>query len=314
MTTLHCSRVYADINSSRPRDNSDILKFEVKWTTADLAIHEQLGKGTFGEVYKCKDTQNKRLYALKVLLKKDKTLTINREIMILENLQGCPNIVEFFGAIKELPFIGGPALVFQYINPSGYNHFVHHANRESIRFYMLQLLTAIEVCHSKGIMHRDIKPENILIDTRHRHLYLIDFGHADYYFPGKEYSIHVCTRYYKGPELLINFKQYDYSLDMWSFGCVLAELIFKCQVFFWGYTNEDQLTKIAQVMGTKAIIEYVAKNGVLMTPIIKRNIGNFARVSLKNFVNESNRRTATPLAVDLLKKLLVVDHRKRLSA
>lgn len=71
---------------------------------------------------------------------------------------------------------------------------------------MLQLLTAIEVCHSRGIMHRDIKPENILIDTRRRRLYLIDFGHADYYFPGKEYSIHVCTRYYKGPELLINFK------------------------------------------------------------------------------------------------------------
>nr|CDS31974.1 casein kinase ii subunit alpha [Hymenolepis microstoma] len=312
--TLHHSRVYADINFNRPRDDSDIYKFEVKWSTADLLIYEKLGKGTFGEVYKCRDTQNRRLCALKVLLKKHRILSFKREIMILESLQGCPNIIRYFGAIKELPNVGGPALVFQYVNPRGYNHFASHANTEDIRFYMLQLLRAIEVCHSKGIMHRDIKPENILLDTRRRCLYLIDFGHADYYFPGKEYSIRVCTRYYKGPELLINFKQYDYSLDMWSFGCVFAELIFNCQVFFFGHTNEDQLNKIARVLGTKAIIEYVVKTGVPMTPIIKDHIGNFARVSLKHFVNAHNQLTATPSALDLLKKLLVVNHWKRLSA
>lgn len=91
------------------------------------------------------------------------------------------------------------------MNPVGYGHFAQNANTRSIQHYMFQLLRAIEACHSSGIMHRDIKPENILIDNAKQHLFLIDFGHADYYFPGKEYSIHVCTRYYKGPELLINF-------------------------------------------------------------------------------------------------------------
>ncbi|VDO08449.1 unnamed protein product [Rodentolepis nana] len=314
MANLHRSRVYADINSNRPVDNSDILHFEVKWSEANFEIFEQLGKGTFGEVYKARNLHNDRIYALKVMLKKHRILSFNRETMILEELQGCPNIIKYIGAIKELPDLGGPVLVFQYVDPRGYDDFASHASPDEIRFYMFQLLKAIEACHSKGIMHRDVKPENILIEPRRRRLYLIDFGHADYYFPGKEYSIRVCTRYYKGPELLIDFKQYDYSLDLWSFGCVFAELIFKCQVFFWGRTNEDQLSKIAQVMGTKAIVKYVEKTGVQMTQIIKDHIGNFARVSLKRFVSAKNRRTATSLAVDLLKKLLVVEHWHRLSA
>jgi serine/threonine protein kinase len=64
---------------------------------------------------------------------------------------------------------------------------------------------------------------------------------------GEEYNVRVASRYFKGPELLVDFQQYDYSLDMWSLGCMFAGMIFKKEPFFHGHDNFDQLVKIAKV-------------------------------------------------------------------
>lgn len=93
-----------------------------------------------------------------------------------------------------------------------------------------QLLQALDFTHSKGIMHRDIKPANVLIDHKQRQLKLIDWGLADFYFPHKEYPVRVATRFYKGPELLCDIRDYDYSLDIWGVGCMLAAFLFRKQV------------------------------------------------------------------------------------
>src|SRR5271169_6763076 len=74
-------------------------------------------------------------------------------------------------------------------------------------------------------MHRDVKPHNVMIDHNKRTLRLIDWGLAEFYHPGTEYNVRVASRFYKGPELLVNFQEYDYSLDMWSLGCVLATMV-----------------------------------------------------------------------------------------
>lgn len=83
-------------------------------------------------------------------------------------------------------------------------------------------------------MHRDIKPANVLIDHKQRQLKLIDWGLADFYFPHKEYPVRVATRFYKGPELLCDIRDYDYSLDIWGVGCMLAAFLFRKQVRPWG--------------------------------------------------------------------------------
>ena len=83
-------------------------------------------------------------------------------------------------------------------------------------------------------MHRDIKPHNIVIDPNEGTLRLIDWGLAEFYHPQKAYNVRVATRYFKSPELLVDYKYYDYSLDLWSFGCLLAGLIFKKEPFFLG--------------------------------------------------------------------------------
>ncbi len=74
-------------------------------------------------------------------------------------------------------------------------------------------------------MHRDVKPQNIVVNHKMRQLRLIDWGLAEIYVPGTQYNVRVASRYFKGPELLIEYHYYHYSLDMWSFGCVFASLV-----------------------------------------------------------------------------------------
>lgn len=87
-----------------------------------------------------------------------------------------------------------------------------------IRYYIYEILLGLDYCHSLGIMHRDIKPHNVMIDHEQRQLRIIDWGLAEYYIPNKEYNVRVASRYYKGPELLVDDTLYNYSLDIWSLG------------------------------------------------------------------------------------------------
>ena len=128
-----------------------------------------------------------------------------------------------------------------------------------IRFYVHEILIALDFCHSNGVMHRDIKPHNIVIDHAARKLRLIDWGLAEFYHPGREYNVRVASRYFKGPELLVDFQEYDYALDMWSLGCMVAGMIFKKDPFFHGHDNYDQLVKIAKVLGTAQLNAYLKK-------------------------------------------------------
>jgi len=96
-------------------------------------------------------------------------------------------------------------------------------------------------------MHRDVKPHNVMIDHEQRKLRLIDWGLAEFYHANWEYNVRVASRYFKGPELLVDLQDYDYSLDMWSLGCMFAGMLFRKEPFFHGHDNHDQLVKIAKV-------------------------------------------------------------------
>jgi casein kinase II subunit alpha len=144
-----------------------------------------------------------------------------------------------------------------------------------IRYYIFQLLLALDCCHSKGIMHRDVKPHNVMIDHEKRQLRLIDWGLAEFYHPGTAYNVRVASRYFKGPELLVDYQTYDYSLDMWSLGCMFASMIFRKEPFFHGQDNYDQLVKIARVLGTDELFKYLEKYNIKLDKQFDKILGRY---------------------------------------
>ncbi|WVZ06161.1 hypothetical protein V8G54_019507 [Vigna mungo] len=104
----------------------------------------------------------------------------------------------------------------------------NHRQCSSPRAYRLATsgrFLALDYCHSQGVMHRDVKPHNVMIDHELRKLRLIDWGLAEFYHPGRDYNVCVASRYFKGPKLLIDLQEFDYSLDMWSLGCMFAGMV-----------------------------------------------------------------------------------------
>ena len=93
-----------------------------------------------------------------------------------------------------------------------------------------------------GITHRDVKPHNVMIDHEMKKLRLIDWGLAEFYHPSQEYNVRVASRYFKGPELLVDLQQYDYSLDLWSFGCMFASMVSYSYIYLIG-SNHETLKK-----------------------------------------------------------------------
>jgi casein kinase II subunit alpha len=152
-----------------------------------------------------------------------------------------------------------PCFVYEYMPTMETKLLIPTLDDFDIRLYLFKLLKALDYSHSHGIMHRDVKPLNIVINHAAKQLRLIDWGLADFYKPEQEYNVRVASRYYKGPELLVDDKLYHYSLDIWSTGCTMAGMIFRIDTFFKGSDNFDQLIRILKVLGEEDLQAYVKK-------------------------------------------------------
>lgn len=150
-----------------------------------------------------------------------------------------------------------------------------------------------------------------MIDHKLKKLRIIDWGLAEFYHQGEEYNVRVASRYFKGPELLVGYRTYDYSLDMWSLGCMFAGMIFKKEPFFQGNDNVDQLYKIIKVLGTAGFQKYISRYNINFSKEFLKEVGACSRKRWEKFINNKNKDYATELAIDLLDKLLIYDHGKR---
>jgi casein kinase II subunit alpha len=203
---------------------------------------------------------NRQKCVLKILkpVKLDK---IFREIKILQTLFGAPNIVKLLDVLRE-PVNKTPCFVYEYMPTKETKKLFHDLDDFHMRLFMYKLMEALDYAHSQGIIHRDVKPLNIVINLKTKQLRLIDWGLADFYKPETEYNVRVASRYYKGPELLVEDKLYHYSLDVWSAGCTMANMIFRIDTFFKGSDNVDQLVQIVKVLGTDELHQYINRYGI----------------------------------------------------
>ncbi|RZC11865.1 Casein kinase II subunit alpha-1 isoform B [Glycine soja] len=268
------ARVYTDVNVLRPKEYWDYESLTVQWGDQDdYEVVRKVGRGKYSEVFEGINVNSNERCIIKIL-KPVKKKKIKREIKILQNLCGGPNIVKLLDIVRD-QHSKTPSLIFEYVNSTDFKVLYPTLTDYDIRYYIYELLKAIDYCHSQGIMHRDVKPHNVMIDHELRKLRLIDWGLAEFYHPGKEYNVRVASRYFKGPELLVDLQDYDYSLDMWSLGCMFAGMIFRKEPFFYGHDNHDQLVKIAKVLGTDELNAYLNKYHLELDPQLDALVGRY---------------------------------------
>ncbi|KAF6118903.1 glycogen synthase kinase 3 beta [Phyllostomus discolor] len=222
-----------------------------------------IGNGSFGVVYQAKLCDSGELVAIKKVLQ-DKRFK-NRELQIMRKLDHC-NIVRlryFFyssGEKKDEVYLN---LVLDYVPETVYRVARHYSRAKQtlpviyVKLYMYQLFRSLAYIHSFGICHRDIKPQNLLLDPDTAVLKLCDFGSAKQLVRGEPNVSYICSRYYRAPELIFGATDYTSSIDVWSAGCVLAELLLG-QPIFPGDSGVDQLVEIIKVFRPRTPPEAIA--------------------------------------------------------
>ena len=160
-------------------------------------------------------------------------------------------------------------LVLEFVSETVYSisrrHQKHAMNLPLVlvKLYLYQLSRALAHIHTLGICHRDIKPQNLLVNPQTQELKLCDFGSAKALIPGEPNVSYICSRYYRAPELIFGSTDYTTAIDIWSQGCVGAELLLG-QPLFPGDSGVDQLVEIIKVLGTPTKEEIRSMNSNYM--------------------------------------------------
>ncbi|KAI8515275.1 cyclin-dependent kinase 5 [Branchiostoma belcheri] len=208
---------------------------------------EKIGEGTYGTVFKAKNKETHEIVALKRVRLDDDDEGVPssalREICLLKELKH-KNIVRLHDVLHSEKKL---TLVFEYCDQDLKKYFDSCSgdiDPETVKSFMYQLLRGLAFCHSHNVLHRDLKPQNLLIN-KNGELKLADFGLARAFgIPVRCYSAEVVTLWYRPPDVLFGAKLYSTSIDMWSAGCIFAELANAGRPLFPGNDVDDQLKRI----------------------------------------------------------------------
>lgn len=223
--------------------------------TISYMAENVVGTGSFGVVFQAKCVETGETVAIKKVLQ-DRRYK-NRELQLMRSMDH-PNVVRlkhcFYSTTsKDELFLN---LVMEYVPVTMYRVLKRHINANQrmpliyIKLYTYQIFRGLAYIHAvHGVCHRDVKPQNLLVDPVTHQVKLCDFGSAKVLVKGEANISYICSRYYRAPELIFGATEYTSSIDIWSAGCVIAELLLG-QPLFPGENAVDQLVEIIKVLGT----------------------------------------------------------------
>ncbi|XP_011499070.1 PREDICTED: mitogen-activated protein kinase 14B isoform X1 [Ceratosolen solmsi marchali] len=290
-------------------------KLEINKTEWEVPERYQMltpvGSGAYGQVCSAVDTTTGRKVAIKKLARPFQSAVhakrTYRELRMLKHMnhENIIGLLDVFHPCVSLEDFQNVYLV-THLMGADLNNIIRtqKLSDDHVQFLVYQILRGLKYIHSAGIIHRDLKPSNIAVNEDCE-LKILDFGLAR---PTEnEMTGYVATRWYRAPEIMLNWMHYNQTVDIWSVGCIMAEL-FTGRILFPGQDHMDHLTRVLVLCGTpteetwEKITSQEARNYIRSLPRLKKK--NFKEVF----------RGANPLAIELLELMLELDAEKRITA
>ncbi|EIM81748.1 Pkinase-domain-containing protein [Stereum hirsutum FP-91666 SS1] len=272
---------------------------------------EKLGEGTYATVFKGRSRTTNEIVALKEIhldAEEGTPSTAIREISLMKELKHI-NVLRLHDVIHTETKL---VLIFEYCERDLKKYMDQNGDHGAldpmtVRSFIYQLLMGTAYCHENRVLHRDLKPQNLLIN-RKGELKLGDFGLARAFgVPVNTFSNEVVTLWYRAPDVLLGSRTYSTSIDVWSCGCIFAEMISGVPLFR-GRDAQDQLVHIMRIIGTpedRTLRKMAAENPDLQIKQYPR----YPKLPFQQVLPKASLQ-----ACDLLDRLLQFDPAKRISA
>ncbi|KAK7313269.1 hypothetical protein VNO77_37897 [Canavalia gladiata] len=276
----------------------------------DLEVIEAIAEGGYGRVFRCRDVNTGRILAMKQIMifgvSQGVPSSVIREVSILQELNHI-NVVSLVKVtIENNKFIN---LVFEHLDCDLHNYIQDRRypnDAMTTKSFMYQILSAVAYCHSRKVLHRDLKPKNLLIDHSKKLIKLADFGLARKLGdPDMSHTDNVGTCWYRAPEILCDSGQYSSPVDLWSVGCVFAEMVMGKPLFRAMYCP-NELEAIFRVLGTPTEDTWP---GITQLMSHLRPYPKFSPMGIEAFVTGLERA-----GLNLLSMMLCLDPNKRITA
>ncbi|KAH8799159.1 osmotic sensitivity MAP kinase [Xylogone sp. PMI_703] len=267
---------------------------------------QPMGMGAFGLVCSAKDQRTGQNVAIKRVVKPFSTPVLSkrtyRELKLLKHLKH-ENVISltdiFISPLEDI------YLVTELLGTDLHRLLtLRPLEMKFIQYFLYQILRGLEYVHSAGVVHRDLKPSNILINEK-CDLKICDFGLAHRQDP--QITGYVSTRYYRAPEIMLTWRKYDVEVDIWSAGCIFAEML-EGKPLFPGKDHIDQFSIITELLGTPSddVIHTITSETTLR---FVQSLPKREKHPLKD-----KFKNVDPAAIDLLERMLVFDPKMRIKA
>ncbi|KAJ7077856.1 kinase-like protein [Mycena belliarum] len=226
----------------------------------------EMGSGAYGVVISAGDEITGETVAIKLVSRVFDKIQLAkralREITLLRHFTGHANITGLIDA-KMISPESNEIYIFMEPMEADLHQIIKSGQTltgEHVQYFLYQILRGMKFVHSANVIHRDLKPGNLLVNADCE-LKICDFGLSRGFENASHLTEYVATRWYRAPEIMLGFREYDTAIDVWSIGCILAELL-SSQPLFKGKDYVDQLKKILDVLGSpeETVLQKIASD------------------------------------------------------